>query len=156
MNFDLQRVLGYARSLIRTHDSDVNAHGAGAWKTYTPTVTATVTNPVLGTGGAAYGLYQQIGKTVHFKVRIESGTNPSAGAGEYRFQLPVPTTTLGGTQILGAGYIYDSVGTACVATYATSTTFVILGSGQSSNASNGVFHITSGRVYTITGTYEAA
>ena len=62
----------------------------GAWTAYTPTLTASTTNPTLGTGSTASGAYCQIGKVVHFRARIEFGTSGmAAGTGDYYVSLPV-------------------------------------------------------------------
>lgn len=61
-----------------------------AWTSFTPTLTASTTNPTLGTGSNRLGYYTQIGKLViyAFEVRFgSSGTN--AGSGTYRISLPV-------------------------------------------------------------------
>ncbi len=74
----------------------------GAWTPYTPVLTATTTNPTLGSGGTITGRYMQIGKTVMGWATItfgSSGTN--AGSGLYR--VTVPATGLAGQNFIGDG-----------------------------------------------------
>lgn len=67
----------------------------GAWTSYTPTLTASTTNPTLGTGSTASGSYMQIGKVCIFRVRIVFGTSGvAAGSGTYLISLPVAGVTL--------------------------------------------------------------
>jgi hypothetical protein len=80
----------------------------GAWQLYTPALTATTTNPTLGTGSVAFGHYYQIGKQVTVQFRIVFGTSGvNAGSGLYRVSLPVTpeTTTI---CIYGTFWAYDS------------------------------------------------
>lgn len=64
-----------------------------AWTAYTPSLLASTTNPVLGTGGSAVADYIQIGKTVHYKGQIKFGTSGfSVGSGNYSISIPVAAT----------------------------------------------------------------
>ena len=76
---------------------------------YTPVLTASTTNPTLGTGGVATGSYCVIGDMVHYIAYIKFGTSGwSAGSGEYYVSLPVSASTSGASQYnLGTGYYYD-------------------------------------------------
>ncbi|MDP8961497.1 MAG: hypothetical protein M3N32_07790 [Actinomycetota bacterium] len=57
---------------------------------YTPQLTATTTNPTLGTGAIAQGRYYRMGKLVWAAARIEFGTSGTgAGSGVYRVSVPV-------------------------------------------------------------------
>lgn len=60
----------------------------GAWTAYTPTWTAVTTNPAIG-DGTITGAYQQIGKTVHFRVNLSLGSTSTVGSGNWHFGLPV-------------------------------------------------------------------
>ena len=58
------------------------------WTSYTPTFTATVTNPVLG-DGSAVGRYMVVGATIFGEIRIIAGvTGFSRGSGVYKVGLP--------------------------------------------------------------------
>jgi hypothetical protein len=87
--------------------------GTGAWTTYTPVLTASVTNPTLGSGAVQNGRYTKIGRTVIGQAAIFFGTAGVAnGIGEYRFSLPAAA----GTEVevsshntaMGHGHLYDS------------------------------------------------
>lgn len=85
-------------------------------QTYTPELTATTTNPTLGTGGVQLGWWTQANRIVAFWGRIRfgtSGTNP--GSGFYRVSLPtaagtpgVASATLAAGMVLGRGAIRDN------------------------------------------------
>lgn len=59
-----------------------------AWASWTPTWTGTGSNPAIGNGTIA-AAYAQIGKTVHFRIKITMGSTTTYGSGSYRFSLPV-------------------------------------------------------------------
>lgn len=70
-----------------------NVEQVGAWRSWTPTLTASVTNPTLGTGSAAEGFYMKIGRTVIAQFAILFGSSGvNAGSGVYRIDLPVVAT----------------------------------------------------------------
>ena len=84
----------------------LNTIGA-AWETWTPALTASTTNPTLGTGSSATGRYGRINKTVYGNCRIifgSSGTN--AGSGFYFVSLPI--TAQASSVVAGSGYVYDA------------------------------------------------
>lgn len=59
-------------------------------QTYTPALTAVTTDPTLGSGSSAEGMWAQLGPLVYVVWTIQfgsSGTN--AGSGVYRVSLPV-------------------------------------------------------------------
>jgi hypothetical protein len=64
------------------------ASDALAWTVYTPSWTASITNPVIGNGTIA-ARYKAIGKTVFVSVKINMGTTTTYGAGQWRISLPV-------------------------------------------------------------------
>jgi hypothetical protein len=70
---------------------------AGAWQTYTPVMHGSVTDPVLGTGGASVGRFQQVGdKTFLVTGRILFGTSgQSFGSGTLSITLPVTPGSFG-------------------------------------------------------------
>lgn len=73
-----------------------------AWSGYTPTWTASTTNPTLG-NGTLNGKYKQIGKTVMVRVTFIVGSTTTFGAGAWHFALP----TQAAAQHPGCGYAYD-------------------------------------------------
>jgi hypothetical protein len=76
-----------------------------AWTSYTPTLTASTTNP---TNWTQTGYYCQVGKLVHVKVRLVAGASMTVGSGTYRFALPTTAALTLGTEIAGAFWLYDS------------------------------------------------
>lgn len=86
--------------------STLNQLGA-VWETWTPALTASVTNPTLGTGSAAVGRYGRINKTIFGQLGINFGTAGVAqGSGFYFVSVPFTTQATGTT--IGHGYIFDA------------------------------------------------
>lgn len=83
------------------------------WQSHTPVLTASVTNPVLGTGAVQQGAYLHDPRTdlVVYRFHIQFGSSgASGGSGEYRVSTPVPISTMSpATDIPGLGIIllYD-------------------------------------------------
>jgi hypothetical protein len=85
-----------------------------AWATYTPALTASGSNPTLGTGSSVNGSYNQIGKTIIGEADIIFGTAGfAAGTGVYEISMPVaPISGSTGTGIIaGSGVFFDASGT---------------------------------------------
>lgn len=101
-------VLSYSNGTAWTNVSPGSA-ALGAWQTYTPVWTASVTNPTLGNGTIS-GRYQQIGKTVQVVCRLVIGSTTTLGSGYWIFSLPVP----GAATICHGGGMASDAG---VATY---------------------------------------
>jgi hypothetical protein len=77
---------------------------------YTPTWTATTTNPVLGNGALA-GYYIRTGDVVWFRIVLVAGSTTTFGSGTYRFSLPVAMNSAtaginGYSFVLDAGVAY--------------------------------------------------
>lgn len=69
--------------------------GGGSFSSYSPTWTATTTNPNVGSTGSIVGQYRDDGAVVHYEIAITlGGVGVSAGSGVYEFSLPV-TAALG-------------------------------------------------------------
>ena len=77
----------------------------GAWKTYTPTLTGSTTNPTIG-NSVFDAAYTQFGKTVHVRIKLTLGSTFSAGSGAYSFSLPV--TSKSGTDGAISGIYIDT------------------------------------------------
>lgn len=85
-------------------DAVTNAQIGIGYATYTPSLTASSSNPTLGSGSSQSGLWIQIGELgiVHFRIDFgSSGT--AAGSGNYRVSLPFT---------IGASMPGSSAGTA--------------------------------------------
>lgn len=84
----------------------MNQIGA-VWETWTPALTASVTNPTLGTGSTAAGRYGRINKTVFGQLTIQFGTaGTNAGSGFYFVSLPIAAQA--GNVVVGQGYAFDN------------------------------------------------
>lgn len=67
-----------------------NVAQTGAWRSWTPTLTASTTNPTLGTNSTAAGIYVKLGRLIVAQFAIQFGTSgTAAGSGAYRISLPV-------------------------------------------------------------------
>jgi hypothetical protein len=83
-----------------------------AWTSYTPALTSSGTQPVLGTASVATGKYVQINKFVYGYFNIQFGTSGiTAGTGTYFISLPVPSARTSGNfweYNLGTGSFNDN------------------------------------------------
>lgn len=70
---------------------------------YTPVLTATVTNPTLGTGGTLIGKYYRIFDQIYSWGEFRFGTGGNVGNGTYRISLPFRARTL-----ISDGSIFDT------------------------------------------------
>lgn len=100
---------------------------AGSRVTFGPTLTATTTNPTLGSGSTQAGWYTYLpGPCVAFTFFIRFGTSgAAAGSGQYLIPLPVTAATLSGfgtgDQVaMGVGMLRDN----SAGTIASATTYV--------------------------------
>lgn len=95
----------------------------GPWTSYTPTLTATTTNPTIG-NGTLTGFYKLLDpKTCLVRIYWQFGSTSAAGSGTYSFAIPFTSASVGGNQVM-AGVFTDS-GTgfyACVGRIAASAT----------------------------------
>ena len=136
----------------------------GAWTSYTPTLTAATTDPVLGTGSTVLGRYVTIGRTVHVQVNIKFGSSgASAGSGQYRVSLPVTAVSplrAGGAMPIGNGWVLDTwnllyqVGVEQLST--TSVEFRSMTSGNNGVTHTFPFAWDNGDELAFCATYEAA
>lgn len=138
-----------------------------AWAAYasTPTWTST-TNPAIGNGTIA-GHYVQLGKTVHFRVKITMGSTTTYGSGGYSVGLPVAHNH-GAESAIGRVHMLDTSASTRYGgqayTVSSNSDTVFLSYTQASlslNSSGGItatgpFTWASGDILTVTGTYEAA
>lgn len=103
-----------------TQTTGIKWASAAASETYTawtPALTASVTNPTLGSGSNAQGRYFQNGKHVVGYGSISFGSSGvAAGSGGYQVSLPVTARTgvNNDMNLMGTGYIYDSSASAVV------------------------------------------
>ncbi|MFE5217461.1 MULTISPECIES: hypothetical protein [unclassified Streptomyces] len=69
-----------------------------AWTTYTPTWSASTTNPSLGNGTLA-GRYLKIGRTVICHINLTTGSTTTYGSGNYNFTLPFQAANAGASYV---------------------------------------------------------
>ena len=108
----------------------MNSIGA-AWETWTPALTASTTNPTLGTASVVAGKYTRINKLIVANFSITFGTSGvNAGSGTYRISVPVNAV---GTQVfqqneLGSVLLRDSStqNTMMCHAYLTDVSYLIL------------------------------
>jgi hypothetical protein len=92
--------------LMALSSTSAGLNWAGKRTFYTPTWTASTTNPVLG-NGSIFGNSIRIGDLVFFTIQLQMGSTTTYGSGDYLFSLPVTPTAAGSlfgmSQILDAG-----------------------------------------------------
>ncbi|MFF7210318.1 hypothetical protein ACFZAU_07210 [Streptomyces sp. NPDC008238] len=140
--------------------------GLGVWNGYTPTWTATTTNPTIGDGTIA-GRYALVGKTCHFQMTLVHGSTTTNGSGAYTFGLPVAAGAAG-TLVQFVGNTSNSAGRALVsgqlAATSGATGFTVWAPGSTTGntlgqlGSGGVFGtaFSSGSFLRLSGTYETS
>jgi hypothetical protein len=79
----------------------------GGYKSYTPTVTGSTSNPTLG-NGTATGRWRRNGDWVDGYVELTMGSTTSGGVGNIRISLPTLAAVGEGDQILGGALILDA------------------------------------------------
>ena len=101
-------------------------NGIGEWTTYTPTWTASTTNPTLG-NGSLVGRYSRIQNLIYVQFFLSFGSTTTPGSGVYEIGLPVTgATELVGYSSLGSGYVLDS-------SSANVTTVTVSGNNNTTN-----------------------
>ena len=130
----------------------------GAWTSWSPALTATTTNPNIGTTGSALGHYVQVGKTVWFNAVIQTGGSSIAGGtGDYRLSIPVTAKNSGSALVTaGNGFVFDGTFYTVAADRPTTTTMRLLASSGSQISSTHRQIIGSGWTLSISGIYEVA
>ena len=132
----------------------------GAWTAYTPTWTASTTNPVIG-NGTITGSWVQFGKTIHFRATITPGSTTTFGAGAY--SVSIPATSAAFEQLVtlvhakGTTNIYSGVGRISASSTTVTRSLFVQGASSTLGWTPTVpATLASADVVTITGTYQAA
>ena len=105
------------------------ASAIGSWTAYTPTWTASTTNPTIGNGWIT-GFYRRVGDSVEIKILAQLGSTSSIGSGTYNFSLPAGLNidasklTNSANDNLGFVQAYNGIGTAIGSGYVTCNTGV--------------------------------
>lgn len=134
---------------------------AGSWTSWTPTFS----NFTIGNGTVS-GRYQQIGKTVHFRLAVTLGSTSSMGTGP-TFTLPVTASSnyspVG--DVIGAAEITDTgtaniIGLSSWASTTTAALYVQGTGGTYANINTPTSTVpmvwTNGDAFFVNGSYEAA
>lgn len=132
-----------------------------AWTVFTPTWTASTTNPVLG-NGTLTGRYMKIGRTVVSQLILTTGSTTTYGAGTYSFGVPTAAAAAGvealGTGRLTAGSTY--IGQCSLASGASAMNATFPTAATPANATNmsptTPATLASGHILRLSNTYEAA
>lgn len=88
-----------------------------AWTSFTPTITATTTNPTPGNTSTFKCHYRVVGKTLSIRfLFINSGTGSSNGSGNYKINLSSLPFTIDTAQLVtdGTGYASSQVGSGWI------------------------------------------
>lgn len=97
---------------MNTHVRD-NMNALGLKTAWVPVLTATTTNPTLGTGGSQGGNYRASGGWCEVEGFVAFGTSGvAAGTGNYLLSVPVAPNPAGAGTPLGQCRILDSSATA--------------------------------------------
>lgn len=133
----------------------IQASDIGSWTSYTPSWTASTTNPAIG-NGTITGRYQVIGGTTcHFYVKITMGTTTTYGTGYWIVSLPVTAAVV--DQIVQAHVRDASAGNEKPASARIGTSAIVrihLGDGAWVDSTTYVW--ASGDLLVVSGTYETA
>lgn len=117
---------------------------AGSRISYTPTLTASTSNPTLGTGSSRFGWYSYIpGPCIVFSFHILFGSSGvGAGSGGYSVSLPVTagTPTAGGNLAIGSIMLAD----ASAGTFKTGSIFLVNGATTCSMLAEGSALVNNG------------
>ena len=73
----------------------------GAWTSYTPTWTASGSNPSLG-NGVLVGRYSKVGRVVTVHINLIPGSTTTYGSGNYSWALPFAAANTGCSYIMSA------------------------------------------------------
>jgi hypothetical protein len=138
--------------LLGTADSFVGTAGeiGGAWKEWTPTVSA-LAPMTLSSVGVVFARYTQVGKTVYYKIRA-GGTTGVSATSALNFTLPINRASGSSTQatVVGQGYINDGALVACLA-YIPASEYSVVLARRYDGANLG---LGSSREFNIIGFYE--
>ena len=140
-------------------ETDINTYlmgEGGAWTSWTPTVTQSVSVTVT----TSIGKYARYGRTIIFRTRL---TVTGSGTASNLVAVSLPVTAASSTGTIGAAYIYDSsaalyYGGLVICASTTSVNFVATSSdlGGFLGAAGFTAALAVNDVIEFSGTYESA
>ena len=146
-------------ALLNTHLRDNLKAIGDPWTAYTPTWTATTTNPAIG-NGTIVGSYSEVGKWIRFRLKVTMGSTTTYGSGAYLFSLPVaPLASLSSDAFNVQGVVFDTSATARAfrSGYLGGASALALADQAGAVVNATVpFTLANGDSISITGSYEAA
>ncbi len=102
-------------SLLLQWRTQINSNYAPGWTSFTPTWTASTTNPVIGNGSLT-GKYRRSANAdiVHFWIRLLIGSTTTFGSGVYRFGIGAAPALSASAKLWAAptGWVRDASSTA--------------------------------------------
>jgi hypothetical protein len=108
--FPASQISGYPSDPTKLLQGD-GSWGPGAWTTYTPAITGSVSNPTLGSGSQQLGRSTQLGKVLiaNFNIAV-GGAGYTNGSGIVRISLPANANAAwAATNLVGGeGWFFDS------------------------------------------------
>jgi hypothetical protein len=135
-------VVSDGNTILAAHHDAIATELNGPWSPYTPALTASTTNPTLGSGATTSGRYKVIASgLVIFNARIVFGSSGAlAGTGTYSVSLPVAANTSVVTPNSNVALFDNSSSTRNIGVLiiATSTTAQIWAHGGTSGVTNAV------------------
>jgi hypothetical protein len=150
-------------SIMNVHVRDNFKALGDAWTAYSPSWTATTTNPTIG-NGSLVGAFAQAGKLTFFRAAVNFGTTTTFGSGAYLLSLPA--SAVAGQKWSFEGWAlqtntYKLFGHVAVAGGSTAQLYYI-SNGTTSQVSNvgptapTTWTATAGNGIYIAGVFEAA
>lgn len=125
-----------------------------AWTAYTPTITTGGVAITLGNGAIA-AAYNQIGKTIFWRVAYTVGSTTSMTAGVVVIGLPVTAKSTTAGHAVGTFATNAPIGMGAWRNNATTTVQLFLATASSA-ATVATLSLVSGSTLFLNGTYEAA
>lgn len=138
----------------------MNQIGA-AWETWTPALTASTTNPNLGTTGTATGRYARIQKIVIGQAQfVFGGAGIAAGVGFYYCSIPITAQsaswTVGNMIAIDVSTFATTSNTAALDTTARLIGYGTGGAGLAASIQAGTYPWAAGDIIRVNFCYEAA
>lgn len=121
---------------LNTHIRD-NLDAIATWASYTPSWTASTTNPTLG-NGTLTGRYINAGKTYVVEILLTFGSTTTVGSGVYQWTLPATPAT--GIRLgMGNAVLFDTSAAAVRPRHALwNTANLVLTDESGANVTNAV------------------